>query len=349
MESLAWDELDESADLLPRRADTTVALPPFDWDGEVVELPPKIVRAATPPYFLWDCGLVDMLPRADECDRVSRSRWQFTIGQLLGVYALLALVAWPVSRFAVFYRQEAVIAQFESNTRGLPCAMNATPAEPPWLWAHVEQITAVPCRYVKRVALYDATVHRIEQLNQFPWMTRLWVENVESDEVLRKISELSELESLEIVYPQAITNRGIRHLTRLSKLRSLIIKGLREIDPTPTVMATVDADGLRDVLTVLDLEGFFVDIDIPCENLRPLLQRGRLDRLGLNRVSSLPELLEILNTPTLRQFSIDKMDRQQSQWIEYCLPEAWYRPQGTRHNVLVHTDHSRTYGSRRPK
>jgi len=244
---------------------------------------------------------------------------RFSLKLALAAFTAITVLIWlflhPSHRTR---RQEETLARFPKGYQHGLVAWE--PAGEPWRgW--VEQATGTECRNVvgitlpRRCSLEDA-----DELLRFPYLQDLDLAiGITDDAVLEKVSQLSELESLQVMLwlnekgesklnhdtlPKAPRNEGVRHLAKLTKLRQLRLQSAVWFEPPNVWHRYVDDEGLGPVLAVAPLELLNVGgSNITMKSLRPLLARGTLRHVCLPE-SFAADVDELLAVPSLQTIGI---------------------------------------------
>lgn len=244
---------------------------------------------------------------------------RFSLKLALGLFTVVAVLIWVFLHPSRRTRwQEEVLARFpKGHQHGL---VAWEPAREPWRGL-VEQATGTECRNVVGISLpRRCSLEDADELVQFPFMQDLDLAiGITDDAVLEKLSDLSELESLQVMLwlnekgesklnhdtmPKAPSNEGVRHLAKLTKLRRLKVRSAVWFEPPNIWHRYIDDEGLGPILAVAPLE--LLDVggsNITMKSLRPLLARGTLQHVSLAE-SFAADIDELLANPTLQTIGI---------------------------------------------
>ena len=241
------------------------------------------------------------------------------------LFALLALITLAGYSLHVFLgplertrAQEEAIDRLQKPGAWLMACWE--PAAEPWCgW--LEKITGTRCRNVVSIDMHwrcppeDAT-----ELLHFRKLRELeFYFGITDDAVLKTVSELRELESLQVhlllernkpepfdnaKLPQAPRNEGVRHLAKLTNLKTLILSSAARFEPPKQWHFYVDDEGLAPVLAAAPIERLVVSgTRMTMTSLRPLLQKKTLHSATLPPAFA-ANLDELLADPTLKSIDI---------------------------------------------
>jgi len=221
--------------------------------------------------------------------------------------------------------QEEAVERLQKSGSWLMVAWE--PAREPWCgW--LEKLSGKQCRNVVGIDMHwRCPPEDAQELLHFTQLRDLeFFFGITDDAVLETISELKEIETLQVhilmerkqpepfdnaTLPQAPSNKGVRHLAKLPKLHTLVLISAGRFEPPNIWHLYVDDDGLAPVLAAAPLERLSVSgTNVTMASLRPLLKKQTLRSVTLPK-SFAADVDELLADPTLRNIDIELLPKDQ--------------------------------------